>query len=166
MFNLSPVAHMMNRHHLSIALIKFLSLVLLVGIILPHSVSAEKAGISTHDLNHTEITGQLGVPLHTVHKVECKVVDMSFTGAKADSGRLAFQVIVVGDRKFTEAKYIDLPESILDKKPAAGDSFSFWAYETVEAAGYPTEAFEKIGEPSFATMGLHFRPKLVILKML
>lgn len=127
---------------------------------------ADEKTISLGDLNQMKVIGELGVPLHTVQRVECKVVDMSFTRAKADDGRLAFQIVSV-DGKSREGKhYIDIPHSQEGQKPKVGQVYHFWAYETVAAGGYPTEAFEKIGEQPFATQGLHFRSKLVVLKTL
>lgn len=71
------------------------------------------------------------------------------------------------DRKVREGKhYIDLPESPGARKPQAGQTWYFWGYETVKAAGYPAEAFDKIGEQPKATTGLHFRSRLVVLKRL
>ena len=51
-------------------------------------------------------------------------------------------------------------------KPKAGEIYRFWAYETLSAAGFPTEAFAKLEIPAFATTGLHFGSKLVVLKQL
>jgi len=127
---------------------------------------ANEKVLSVTDLNSAKINGELGVPLHTVHKVECKVVDMSFTRAKADDGRLALQIISVDGKAREEKHYIDIPSLHEDQKPRIGMIYRFWAYETVHASGYPTEAFEKIGELPFATAGLHFRSKLVVLKNL
>ena len=122
--------------------------------------------ISVTDLNALQIVGELGTPLHTVHKIECKVVDMSFTGHKADDGRLALQIVTVDGNDRDGKHYIDIP-SLQDKqKPQIGSIYRFWAYETVHDAGYPTEAFKKIGVRSFTTVGLYFRPKLVVLKEL
>ena len=120
--------------------------------------------ISVTDLNTTTIIGELGTPLHTVHKIECKVVDMSFTGAKADDGRLAFQIITVDGKDRDGKHYIDIPSHHDKQKPQIGMIYRFWAYETIHASGYPTEAFEKLGKLPFATVGLHFRPMLVVLK--
>ncbi len=78
---------------------------------------AEEKGIPVAQLNSTTIIGELGVPLHTVHKVECKVADMSWTGIKADNGRLAFQIISV-DGKVREGRhYIDIPAPLNERKP-------------------------------------------------
>jgi hypothetical protein len=142
-----------------------LTLLLLLVASCTYSLADEKA-LSVGELNKKIIIGELGVPLHTVHQVECRVVDMSFTRAKADDGRLAFQIISV-DGKGREGKhYIDVPYSRNNQKPKVGQVYHYWAYETVVASGYPTEAFEKLGEPPFATVGLHFRSKLVVLKTL
>jgi hypothetical protein len=126
-------------------------------------LSDDKA-LSVRDLNTAKIVGELGVPLHTVHEVKCTVVDMSFTRTKEDDGRLALLNTSV-DGKAREGKhYIDIPVFARAEKPHVGKTYHFWAYETVEAAGYPSEAFEKLGIPSFATHALHFRSKLVVLK--
>lgn len=138
-------------------------------LMLPALASASFAGakpLTVAELNSAGIVGELGVPLHTVHRVMCRVVDMSFTRMKADDGRLAFQIISVDGSVRKETRHIDIPASLGVVKPRIGQSFHFWAYETVAAAGYPTEAFRKIGEQAFTTEGLHFRSKLVVLKML
>ena len=142
-----------------------LTLLLLAAASGPRSLADEKT-ISVGDLNSMKVIGELGVPLHTVHRVECRVVDMSFTRAKADDGRLAFQIISVDGKSREGEHYIDIPHSQGDLKPEVGQVYHYWAYETVAAGGYPTEAFEKLGELPFATVGLHFRSKLVVLKPL
>ena len=142
-----------------------LTLFVLLVVSGPRSLADEKA-FSVGDLNHMKVIGELGVPLHTVHRVECRVVDMSFTSAKADDGRLAFQIVSVDGKSREEKHYIDIPNSPEGQKPKIGQVHHPWAYETVATGGYPTEAFEKIGELSFATQGLHFRSKLVVLKTL
>jgi len=142
-----------------------LTLFLLLAASGTRSLADEKA-ISVGDLNHMKVIGELGVPLHSVHRVACRVVDMSFTRAKADDGRLAFQIVSVDGKSREEKHYIDIPHSQEGQKPKVGQVYHYWAYETVAAGGYPTEAFEKIGEPSFATRSLHFRSKLVVLKTL
>lgn len=134
--------------------------------ILASTSPAEEKGISVGELNRMRVTGELGVPLHTLHIIECGVVDMSFTRAKADDGRLALKIVSVDGTAREGDHYIDLPENLVDEEPTVGTAFRFWGYETVIASGYPTEAFEKLGELPFATVGLHFRSKLVILKLL
>jgi hypothetical protein len=89
---------------------------------------------------------------------------MSFTRAKADDGRLALQIISVDGRDREGKHYIDFPSPQNGLKSRVGMIFRFLAYETVHASGYPAEAFEKSGQLPFATPGLHFRPKLVVLK--
>jgi hypothetical protein len=127
---------------------------------------AEEKSLSVGDLNSREIIGQLGVALHTVHKVEFRVVDMTFTRAKADDGRLAFLIISVDGKGRDGKHYIDIPRLHGDQKPRIGMTYRFWAYETVQASGYPADAFRKFGKDAFATVGLHFRSKLIVLKKL
>ena len=128
--------------------------------------SAEEKPLSIDDLNRIEITGRLGVPLHTVHLIEARVVDMSFTRAKADDGRVGLKIVSVGGNAREGDHYVDLPRDLEASKPSLGTVFRFWGYETIATAGFPTEAFRKLGEPPFATVGLHFRPRLVVLKRL
>jgi hypothetical protein len=127
---------------------------------------ADDKAISVGDLNNMKVIGELGVPLHTVHRVDCRVVDKSFTGAKADDGRLAFQIISVDDKSREGKHYIDIPHSDEGQKPKVGRVYHFWAYETVTDGGYPTELSEKLGEVPPTTVELHFRSKLVVLKAL
>lgn len=138
-------------------------LLLLTSIVAMH---ADDTKLSVFDLNQVPILGELGVPLHTIHQVDCKVVDMSFTGSKADDGRLAFLVVTVDGKPRDGKHYIDIPNLPMESRVKKGLVYKYWAYETVQAAGYPTEAFSKLGVPPFATTGLHFRSKLVILKTL
>jgi hypothetical protein len=118
------------------------------------------------NLNSLKIVGELGFPLHTVHRVECRVVDMSFTGMKIDDVRLGFRIISVNSASKKENHYIDIPSSLDGPKPRIGQTIHFWAYETVVASGYPAEAFKKVSEQVCSTIGLHFRASLVILKSL
>lgn len=129
------------------------------------SGATEKAILSA-DLNTTTIMGELGTPLHTVHLVEGKVVDMTYTGRKADDGRRALQVLSVDGKVLKTEPCFDFPLPVEGQKPKVGTAYRFWAYETVQAAGYPSEAFEKMGKPLMAAVPLHFRPKLVVLKTL
>ncbi len=136
---------------------KTLAILFLAAILADFSYAEEKE-FMVGELNQREITGELGIPLHTVEIVECIVVDMSFTRAKADDGRLAFKVVSVGGKVLEEDHYIDIPQELSIDQPKVGMVFRFWGYETVTASGYPTEAFDKLGELPFATEG--FEPAL------
>jgi len=83
---------------------------------------------------------------------------------QADEGRLAFEIISVEGKPRDGKHYIDIPLPLRAQKHPIGTTHRFWAYETVGSLGYPHGAFEKIGEPPFATVRLHLRPELVVLK--
>lgn len=81
---------------------------------------------------------------------------MSFTGMKADNDRPGFRIISVDSASKKENHSIDIPSSLDGPKPRRGQTFHFWAYETVVASGYPTEAFKEFSEGAFSTIELHF----------
>ena len=126
--------------------------------------SEEPKTISVEEINSVKIIGKLGKPLHTIQKVECRVVDMSFTRTKADDGRKALLILAVNDKKLEDKVYIDLPSSISQKDAVLNKTYKVWAYETLQTKGYPHEAFTKLKIPAMAVQGLHFSPQLIFLK--
>lgn len=144
-------------------MLKFLAFFILYFTI--SSLAAEEPKtISVEKINSVKIIGKLGKPLHTIQKVECQIVDMSFTRAKADDGRKALLILSVDDKKLDKKVYIDLPSSTSQKDAVLNKVYKVWVYETIQAKGFPHEAFTKLKIPAMAVQRLQFSSQLIFLK--
>ena len=89
---------------------------------------------------------------------------MSFTRAKADDGRKALLILSVDDKKLDKKVYIDLPSSTSQKDAVLNKVYKVWVYETIQAKGFPHEAFTKLKIPAMAVQRLQFSSQLIFLK--
>lgn len=124
-------------------------------------LKASNKVVYADEINRIKIIGKLGHPLHTLHLIECVLVDMSFTKRKLDQGKNALKVISVDGEVLDQDIYFDVPIRLGESVFKSGEKTKMWVYESLENRGFPQKAFQELEIPSFQTSDLHFAFKLV-----